>query len=91
MIHQHCRQVPKIDGIYLYISLESEGDFQFTTSPKSFKREANFFQYFAFFLMRKAASHMIFSFPELLKYCQPLFEMSRDQEQHHQNHMTAGI
>jgi hypothetical protein len=29
--------------------------------------------------MRKAASHMIFSFPERLKYCQQLLKMSRDQ------------
>jgi hypothetical protein len=53
---------------------------------KSQKR-SQFFRYFAFFSIRKAANHMIFPFRELLKYCPQLLEMSHDQAPHDQSHM----
>ena len=49
--------------------------------PK-FQKRSQFFQYFAFFSIRKAASHMIFPFLELLKIYPQQRKKSHDQKSH---------
>ena len=47
---------------------------------RKFQKRSQFFHYFAFFLIRKAASHMIFPFLELLKIYPQQRKKSHDQK-----------